>query len=468
MSAKQYLSLIFKSICFSLLFSNFSLAEEESCITCHNEVTPGVVTQYNLSKHAETGMVSCSTCHGIKHKTSTDYANAKMPTPDLCTVCHPEQVEQFQAGKHNLAWVAMKLMPGNHSQPSSIVGKGYKGCSGCHKIGVKGLSLEGTMLDTHVVADNGEEAAEYRYGNAQCDACHTRHAFKKSEAQDPRACSNCHMGFDHPQWEMYKSSKHGIIWDIDGNDNSGRAPTCQLCHMPEGDHGVVTPWGFLALRVPSEHNVRALIDVAPSLEGPLTTLADTLASLGYTGNFTDLDDDPQWVFDRAIILQAAGILDATLQPTQRFVNLVVIGNAARGTESFNSIRESMKKACTSCHASGFINEHFTASDEVIKESDHLFAKAIQAVQGLYADGILTLPDGWEYGPDVLQFYDAETSLEQELYLIFLEYRQRAFQGAFHGSNDYMNWYGWAPLNTSVNNILEEVEKVRAAAETSTE
>jgi len=43
----------------------------------------------------------------------------------------------------------------------------------------------------------------------------------------------------------------------------------------------------------------------------------------------------------------------------------------------------------------------------------------------------------------------------------LEYRQRTFQGAFHISNDYMHWYGWAPLNTAVNNILQEAERMRA-------
>jgi cytochrome c553 len=271
------------------------------------------------------------------------------------------------------------------------------------------------------------------------------------------------MGFDHPQWEMYMSSKHGLIWDFDGNQNDGRAPTCQTCHMAEGNHTVVTPWGFLGLRVPSEHNVRALIDVAPPLTEPLTQLADTLKALGFTGNYIDLDDDPGWVFDRAMILQAAGILDATLQPTQRFINIVVHGQAARGTKDFNAIRKSMKERCNQCHSKDFVDGRFKASDEIIKASDHEFSKAIQAVQGLYKDGILQKPDNWEYAPDVLQFYDNKTSLEQELYLIFMEYRQRAFQGAFHESQDYMHWYGWAPLKTSVNNILEEVARKRAEA-----
>ncbi len=26
---------------------------------------------------------------------------------------------------------------------------------------------------------------------------------------EPQACQTCHTGFDHPQWEMYSSSKHG-------------------------------------------------------------------------------------------------------------------------------------------------------------------------------------------------------------------------------------------------------------------
>jgi len=164
-----------------------------------------------------------------------------------------------------------------------------------------------------------------------------------------------------------------------------------------------------------------------------------------------------------ILLQAAGILDDTLQPTQRFINIVKLGQAARGTATFNPIRESMKEGCNQCHAKDFVANHFKASDQIIKESDHEFAKAIKAVQGLYQDGILQKPENWEYAPDVLQFYDNKTSVEQELYLIFMEYRQRAFQGAFHDSTDYMNWYGWAPLKTSVNTILEEVGKMRLEA-----
>jgi len=121
----------------------------------------------------------------------------------------------------------------------------------------------------------------------------------------------------------------------------------------------------------------------------------------------------------------------------------------------------MKANCNKCHSKGFVDLHMKSSDEILKAADHEFAKAIAAVQGLYKDGILEVPEGWKYAPDLLQYYDAKTMIEQELYLIMLEYRQRTFQGAFHASNDYMHWYGWAPLKTAVNTILEEEKRLRA-------
>ena len=70
------------------------------------------------------------------------------------------------------------------------------------------------------------------------------------------------------------------------------------------------PGAFWDLRIPTKENVLALIDVAPALKGPLTKLAAALPS----GNYIDVDDDPQWTYDRALILQAAGILDAICSP----------------------------------------------------------------------------------------------------------------------------------------------------------
>lgn len=389
-----------------ILVSGFLLqAKEKSlCIECHKKVTPGIVEQHLKSKMFKAG-VDCSDCHGDEHKTEKDFLKAKLPTPSTCEGCHPQQVKQFKEGKHNLGWIAASSMPMWAHQPKAVVGEGYKGCSWCHKIGEKGES----------------EKYSYRYGNAQCDSCHTRHSFSKEEARNPMACQTCHMGFDHPQWEMWSTSKHGTIWQIEGKD-SKRAPTCQTCHMDGGDHKVLTSWGFLALRLPEE--------------------------------------DQEWLKNRITILQALGVLDDKGNPTPR-LEVVKAGKVARLTkEEFLEEREKMVKICSKCHGENFARKQLQAGDEVVKEVDKIFAEAIREVKALYNEGILKKPEKWEFAPDLLQFYEAKSSIEQDLYLMFLEYRMRTFQGAFHLNPDYMHWYGWAPMKETLQKIKDEAKKLK--------
>jgi hypothetical protein len=379
------------------------------CVNCHTKVTPGIVTQWQAGKMG-TGGMDCSACHGSDHKDATDAAKAKMPTPDTCKMCHPKQVEQYRAGKHSLAWVVMEAAPMLSHQPKMIGGSdGYKGCSGCHKIGERSAEQL--------------KSPEYHFGTGSCDSCHTRHSFSVAEARDPRACQTCHMGFDHPQWEMWSASKHGTIWAIEGD--SGRAPTCQTCHIANGDHGVMTAWGFLAVRVP--------------------------------------EDDKEWMADRVDILKALGVLDAKGEGTERLEAVKVAKLARLTKEDFQAQRDKMVAVCTKCHAPDYVAQQMAAGDRVVRESDKVMAEAIRTVNGLYADGLLKTPQGWKYAPDLLQFYEAKSTVEQELWVMFLEYRMRAFQGAFHANPDYMHWYGWAPMKESLQRIKDEAASMRAEA-----
>jgi len=173
------------------------LLAANECIQCHKEITPGIVTDWELSKHSENDIL-CSDCHGEGHKTADDVGNVAIPTPQTCSQCHEEQVTQFSNGKHALAWAAFKAMPTTHHLPGPLA-DGMKGCGGCHKVGLK--------TEDEIKALKADGAG---FGVASCDACHTRHTFSVKEAQQPQACQTCHMGFDHPQWEMYSSSKHGV------------------------------------------------------------------------------------------------------------------------------------------------------------------------------------------------------------------------------------------------------------------
>jgi len=87
-----------------------------SCVPCHEKVTPGVVSDWRISRHSET-KVGCADCHGESHIGTNDVAKVKIPTPDTCAECHDQQVAQFKKGKHALAWAAMEAMPTIHWQP---------------------------------------------------------------------------------------------------------------------------------------------------------------------------------------------------------------------------------------------------------------------------------------------------------------------------------------------------------------
>ncbi|MEW5981148.1 MAG: multiheme c-type cytochrome [Acidobacteriota bacterium] len=389
-------------------------AAAQPCVDCHKKVTPGIVTDWQISRHSQND-VDCSTCHGADHTGTADVAKVKIPTPDTCATCHEAQVTQFKGGKHALAWVAMKAMPSAHAQPVALM-EGLKGCGGCHKVGLKTEAEHADIRKTSA-----------GFGVASCDACHTRHTFSKQEARQPQACQTCHMGFDHPQWEMYSASKHGVrtlLRQTGALPESVAAPTCQDCHMQDGDHGAMTGWGFLAVRLP-------------------------------------LPEDKQWAADRVTILQGLGVLDPEGKPTGR-LDVVKAGKVARLTqEEFQAQRDKMLKACSRCHSANFAKNELEKTDHLIREADRLMAEAIRIVAGLYKDDIISKPASYTSAfPDLLTFHDAPTVIEQKLFVMFLEHRMRTFQGAFHNNPDYALWYGWSEMQRDLSEIKELAADLR--------
>jgi hypothetical protein len=386
----------------------------QDCIDCHTENTPGIVKDWQLSEHGRND-IGCSDCHGSEHKSATDVAMVKIPTPDTCATCHPERVAEFKKGKHAVAWVAMNAMPTIHWQPMELI-EGMKGCGGCHKIGLK---------SEKEIADLKKEGSGF--GLASCDACHTRHTFSVAEARQPQACQTCHMGFDHPQWEMYSGSKHGVralLKQVKVLPADAAAPTCQNCHMQDGNHEVRTAWGFLAVRLP-------------------------------------MPEDPQWAADRATILQALGVLDPDGKPTGRLEAVKAADLARLTQEDWQNERDKMVKTCNQCHSVNFAKGELEKGDKMIRSADHLMAEGIRTVAALYKDGILAKPESYAYPfPDLLTFNDAPTPIEQTLFVMYLEHRMRAFQGTFHANPDYALWYGWNAMQHDLVEIKAKAGDMR--------
>jgi hypothetical protein len=391
----------------------------QGCVDCHAKVTPFVVEEWQRSKHS-TNMVSCLMCHGVEHMSDKDVDKAATVKPELCIMCHEAQGKQFTAGKHSMAWKAVKALPSAHWQPMAFI-EGIKGCDSCHKIGFK----------------EEQEIRELRkagagFGIASCDVCHTRHSFSVEEARQPQTCQVCHRGFDQPLWEIYSSSKHGIRHSLKRSGTlpeNTPTPTCQDCHMKGGDHGVRTAWGFLAIRMP-------------------------------------MPEDKEWRAARTTIMQALGMLDPKGKPTDRYALIKELDLARVTQEDWQNERDKMTKTCLECHPTVFVNRLFENGDRLIMESDLLLAEAIRIVTALYEEDIVAKPWNYTYSfPDFFEVHDAPTSIEQKLRLMFLKHRMSAFQGGFHANPDYALRYGLVELQLSLAEIKALDKQLRQGRKT---
>jgi hypothetical protein len=219
------------------------------CVVCHTRTTPGIVEQYGHSSMAA-AEVSCQDCHEVEadYPGSVEHEGTHVlgsPTSAMCEKCHAAEVAQFNQSRHGLpAYVAMwgtePLTPEQVAMFEAIPEGGFApdkmrnalfamegpdvtrfACEGCHNI--------------------GKPAADGSVG--ECQQCHLRHEFSLEQARKPETCNACHIGPDHPQWEIYQESPHGIAyatggdswhWEADPGTLSVEdfpAPTCATCHI---------------------------------------------------------------------------------------------------------------------------------------------------------------------------------------------------------------------------------------------
>lgn len=228
-----------------------ALADSDNeCVECHERSTPGIVQQYGYSTMAAAN-VACEDCHEVDE----DYPGAvehegtfvlNSPTTAMCESCHTQEVREFNASRHGIpAYAAMvgleglteaeleiwNSIPEAQPNPNDARNALYAlegpeitrfACEGCHNV--------------------GKPAADGSVG--QCQKCHLRHEFSLEQARKPETCNHCHIGPDHPQWEIYVESPHGIAYHTSGKEHWNwdaepgtltvedfSAATCAICHM---------------------------------------------------------------------------------------------------------------------------------------------------------------------------------------------------------------------------------------------
>jgi hypothetical protein len=198
------------------------------CIPCHREKTPAAVRQWEASAHAK-AKIGCEKCHGTDHDKMLK-GEAKV-TMTACAPCHKKAYDTHSNSRHGMSlhsgWGCTRNLPNRNPNE----------CAFCHEAG---STVPKSDVQCARFLKQSSEMAEIgcNYCHSvenSCASCHTNHLTDLKIVRDPASCAKCHMGPDHPQWEMWQTSLHGTLH---ANQGEKIGPNCQTCHMVGGTHDV--------------------------------------------------------------------------------------------------------------------------------------------------------------------------------------------------------------------------------------
>lgn len=328
----------------------------------------------------------------------------------------------------------------------------YFGCMQCHGTLVVPYENNGVQVKYWGWPSNGAGRIDPDGSLGTCTACHTRHKFSVEEARKPYTCGQCHLGPDHPHVEIYEESKHGNIYDAEGEnwDWSAipwkigvdfRAPTCATCHMAtiadakgnilvQGSHDLRQRlvWDllhFFTFPKPKwpDHTQNAIIKGGSQLTGA-GLLENGVAVEGYQLNFENALASGEFGFPRLAKITYTGEL------AQR--------------------RDTMKSVCKLCHSSQWVDNYFLIYDQNLVEYN---------VTANYAFNLLK--KAWDEG-----IQDPSNKLDEYMelmwYYIWHHDGRRWRHGAAMMGPDYTFWHG--AVDTVMDKLTRMVNYYNTAVE----
>ena len=240
------------------------------CIDCHASIHPGIVRDWQKSRHAKitpqdamavdglarklssknvpenlkNSVVGCAECHSHNPKAHADtfehngYDIHVVVSPTDCRTCHAQEAEQYSRNIMSHAYDNLAANPLYKKLELSITGSKTRNkdkivyepanaatkaetCYYCHgtKLKVIGTETRDTEaageLDFPIIEgwpNQGVGRVNLDGSLGSCAACHTRHAFSIEMARKPYTCKECHVGPDVPAFKVYAASKHGNIY----------------------------------------------------------------------------------------------------------------------------------------------------------------------------------------------------------------------------------------------------------------
>jgi hypothetical protein len=414
---------MFLSVILTILLifcTSFSLSAQEKpllsketqiCLSCHRIYTPGIVQDWQKSRHSQIlpeealkkpaleqristkdispnlskVVVGCYECHALnpeKHKDNFAHMGYKINvvvSPNDCQICHPTEVNQYSGSKKAYALGNLKKNALYSTLVETIIGlKEIKAdkivsaqateftkqetCFACHGTEIEVLGkkeiettvgkIEVPNLSNWPNQGVGRKNPDGSLGS--CAACHPRHSFSIEIARKPYTCAQCHLEPDVPAWNVYKESKHGNIY----------FSKYEEWNLKE------VPWklgqDFQAPTCATCHN--SLV-VKP--DGKiLTERTHDFAARLWVRLFGLVYSHPQpKQGDTSIIKNKDGLPLPTT-----FAGELAAEYLISEEEQINR-QTKMKTFCNGCHSSVWISGHFAKMDNTTKETDKMTISA---------------------------------------------------------------------------------------------
>jgi len=436
------------------------------CAPCHKVNNPNQWQDFVYSRMAAFGDVTCVSCHEASPTITVGQEGHRLlPSPETCATCHPAEYEGHRANRHSIASIR-NYECGRFDDFPRMFDNG----SGYHFTDQDVQQLQDLMDSGHMGAGANENPTavamcmQCHNVEARCDSCHTRHKFSPEEAREPAACGTCHMGPDHPQIEMYETSKHGVLHSIEGD--TYRVPVCVDCHMPY--NGKIFPKKVDGAGKPYvSHDLSETIAYGPVGGG---TVRQGFVSTNGRVKFTSKEAAGVAAYDTLWLSWADGKVytdaNGTTVAYPDIYTMSIQDVNANNKQDYQvaqvndtptdmvAARALMLSVCTTCHAQNFADEKLLVADLIHENAKSVQLEAFDLVQALAAAdvgpyGVGARPVNPESGTndwEANMLIRNLTELEREYFHVMKYDQVKTWKGAYHFNPDYTHWYGWTELN----------------------
>ncbi|MDY0398347.1 MAG: multiheme c-type cytochrome [Desulfuromonas thiophila] len=403
----------------------------QECINCHSLITPGIVADWQKSRHAQVTpaeglakpaqqrrisvakvapelagiVIGCAECHGMNsaaHPQDSFEHNGftihTVVSPPDCATCHPTETTDFadnlmaQAYANLMNNPVYAMMVNNTNGLAEFTGSGFHhlpaddtsnadSCLACHGTDVKvtGTVTRDTAMGemTFPVLSNWPNAGVGRLNpdgsTGACSSCHTRHQFSIEMARKPYTCAECHKGPDVPAYKVYEVSVHGNI-----------------------QKSMDKSWNYSAVPWTVGKDFTAPTCAACHASELVDENGETLAKRSHRMN----DRLPWRIFglpyahphpikaDTTAIVNKGG-LNLPTELTGEPVSAFLISN-----EEMAERQRRMERVCAGCHSQQWIDGHFDRLDRSIETSNSMTLQATKILSSAWQEGLAQgLPQG---------------------------------------------------------------------------